>query len=80
MCVGWYHGFRANDVASSQFGSICNTAEYESDVHTLALNMDYQVSKKLQINAGVTHNKAEDQWDWGPFTERATVLRKDNET
>jgi len=42
--------------------------------------MDYQATKKLQLNAGVTYNKAEDKWDWGPFTERATVLRKDNET
>lgn len=42
--------------------------------------MDYQATEKLQLNAGVTYNKAEDQWDWGPFTERATVLRKDNET
>jgi hypothetical protein len=38
--------------------------------------MDYQATQKLRLNAGVTYNKAEDQWDWGPFTERATLFPK----
>lgn len=42
--------------------------------------MDYQATEKLQLNAGVTYNKADNSWDWGPFTERATLLRKDNQT
>ena len=58
----------------------CNTAEYDSDVHTLAVNMDYQATEKLSLNAGVTYNNAEDSWDWDDFTERATVLREDNLT
>ncbi|HMB14970.1 MAG TPA: GSU2204 family outer membrane beta-barrel protein, partial [Pelovirga sp.] len=54
--------------------------EYNSDVHTLALNMDYQATEKLQLNAGVTYNKAEDKWDWGTFVERQTLVREDDPT
>lgn len=40
--------------------------------------MDYQATKKLQLNAGVTYNKAEDKWDWGTFTERQTLTMENN--
>lgn len=36
--------------------------------------MDYQATEKLQLNAGITYNKAEDSWEWGTFTERAALL------
>lgn len=36
--------------------------------------MDYQATEKFKINAGFTYNNAKDRWNWGDFTERATVL------
>ncbi len=56
-------------VQSTQFGSYCSTAEYESNVHTLALSANYQATEKLQLNAGITYNKAEDSWNWD-FSDR----------
>ncbi|MCK4535387.1 MAG: hypothetical protein KAT93_00130 [Desulfuromonadales bacterium] len=35
--------------------------------------MDYQATEKLQLNAGVVYNKAEDNWDWD-FAERDSLI------
>ncbi len=59
-------------VQSTQFGSYCSVAEYESTVNTLALNVNYQATKKLLVNAGFTYNKAEDTWDWN-FADRPSL-------
>lgn len=59
-------------VQSTQFGSYCSVAEYESTVNTLALNVNYQATEKLLLNAGVTYNKAEDSWDWD-FADRPSL-------
>jgi len=40
--------------------------------------MDYRATEKLQLNAGVTYNKAEDKWDWGTFVERQTLTMENN--
>ena len=53
-------------------GSICQTAEYESDVHTLSLAADFQATEKLKLNASFTYNKAEDDWTW-TFVERMSL-------
>lgn len=58
-------------MASAQFGSVCDIAEYESTVHTLALNLNFQATEKLQLNAGITYNKAESDWEW-QFSDRDT--------
>ena len=58
-------------MASAQFGSVCDIAEYDSKVHTLALTADYQATEKLQLTAGITYNKAENSWEW-EFFERDT--------
>ena len=42
-------------------------------MHTLALNTDFQATKKLKLNAGITYTKADDSWDW-VFTVRDPVL------
>jgi long-subunit fatty acid transport protein len=60
-------------VQSTQFGSYCDTAEYDSKVNTLSVAVDYQATEKLSLNAGVTYNKAEDSWDWD-FEDRSTLL------
>jgi long-subunit fatty acid transport protein len=59
-------------VQSAQFGSYCDTAEYESDVHTIALNVNYQATPKLLLNGGITYNKAEDSWNWD-FADRPQI-------
>lgn len=59
-------------VQSTQFGSYCTVAEYESTVNTLALNVNYQATEQLLLNAGVTYNKAEDDWNWD-FADRPTL-------
>jgi len=59
-------------VQSTQFGSYCDVAEYESDVHTLALNLDYQATEKLLLEAGLVYNQAEDSWEWN-FEDRPQV-------
>ena len=59
-------------VQSTQFGSYCSIATYESAVNTLSLNIDFQATEKLLLNAGFTYNKAEDSWDWD-FTDRPTL-------
>lgn len=60
-------------VQSTQFGSYCSIAEYESTVNTLSLNVDIQATEKLQLNAGVTYNKAEDEWNWD-FADRPSLI------
>ena len=59
-------------VQSTQFGSYCSVAEYDSTVNTLSLNANYQATEKLLLNAGITYNKAEDSWDWD-FADRPQV-------
>ena len=59
-------------VQSTQFGSYCTVSEYESTVNTLALNINFQATEQLMLNAGVTYNKAEDDWDWD-FADRPTL-------
>ncbi len=46
-------------------------------MHTVALNADYQVTEKLNVNAGFTYNYADDSWDWD-FTERTSVKAFNN--
>lgn len=36
--------------------------------------MDYQATEKLKLNAGITYNKAQEDWEWGTFTERSPLL------
>lgn len=59
-------------VQSTQFGSYCTVAEYESTVNTLSLNVDFQATEQLTLNAGFTYNKAEDSWNWD-FADRPTL-------
>ena len=35
--------------------------------------MNYQATKKLLLNAGVTYNNAEDTWDWN-FEDRPSLV------
>ncbi len=35
--------------------------------------MNYQATKKLLLNAGVTYNHAEDSWDWD-FADRPSLV------
>ncbi|MEA3543613.1 MAG: GSU2204 family outer membrane beta-barrel protein, partial [Thermodesulfobacteriota bacterium] len=49
---------------------VCDIAEYESSVHTLAINANIQVTEKLEVEAGVTYNKAESEWDM-EFADRS---------
>jgi len=53
-------------------GSICDDVEYESNVHTLSLSGDFQVTERLKLNAGILYNKAEDSWDWN-FADRMAL-------
>jgi len=60
-------------VQSTQFGSYCTVSEYESTVNTLSLNVNVQATEQLMLNAGVTYNKAEDEWNWD-FADRPTLV------
>jgi hypothetical protein len=53
-------------------GSICDDVEYDSSVHTLSISGDFQVTKRLKLNAGILYNKAEDSWDWN-FADRTAL-------
>ena len=59
-------------IQSTQFGSYCDTAEYDSKTNTLSAAVDYQATEKLLLNAGVVYNKSEDSWDYD-FGERPTL-------
>ena len=59
-------------VQSTQFGSYCTVAEYESTVNTLSLNVNFQATEQLMLNAGFTYNKAEDSWNWD-FEDRPSL-------
>ena len=39
----------------------------------MSLNVNYQATKKLLVNAGVTYNKAEDTWEWD-FGDRPQLV------
>jgi len=41
----------------------------------LALNLDFQATKKLRLDAGFTYSKADDEMEWS-FTERSLVIAK----
>ena len=59
-------------VQSTQFGSYCSVAEYDSTVNTIAFNMNYQATKKLLLNFGATYNNAKDEWQWN-FEDRPSL-------
>ncbi len=59
-------------MTSTQFGSYCDTVEYESDVHTLSLGADYQATEKLKLNSSFVYNNAKDSWDW-KFGDRPSL-------
>ena len=59
-------------VGSDQFGSICSSEEYESEVHTFSVAADWQATDKLNLNGDLIYNLSEDTWDWS-FTERPSL-------
>ena len=52
-------------------------AEAETNVQTLSLSTDYQVTEQLKLDASVVYNYAEYSWDWN-FSDRITMLKTDN--
>jgi len=47
---------------SSQFGTVCDQTEYNTDVHSLSLTADYDVSDDLDLYANIGFSDATAEW------------------
>ena len=47
---------------SSQFGTVCDQTDYNTDVHTLSLTADFDVSDELDLYANLGFSDATAEW------------------
>lgn len=47
---------------SSQFGTVCDQTDYNTDVHTLSLTADFDVSEELDLYANLGFSDATAEW------------------